>query len=417
MQNKMLPMFSFLVVIATALLTLSFLYTMQNSGTFLDSSAFDKLPVKLASYQLNTSFFWDGVETMKEGVETMKESLITTSAMPVVLEATPLSEVSLLETGVLLGTKKSNFAYITLLHGVDKTFSYRGFLYNALIMKQSLIDLGSKADFIIMIGFTTTAAQLDYQLFKDDISLLENAGFRIFYLPRLRPEKKKVDFMEMALLKITPWNLMEYEKIQYFDGDVLPRKNMDCFFKYETDTFNTGNASPLNSGWFLCIPNPLIYNEMLAKAVLRIETPWDEEKGWGTKIPKGVTFRGGSKKVKNWNFNGASLDQGLLFDTYAMHGTVTLIDVNTATKYSSNGKQEMIDLKTVNKGSNGKSPTQFFIHYTGAQKPWLQKLKKVTDKNVLLWFELLDKLNLTINSKNSNLLRTKIPLGLFAANK
>ena len=72
----MLPILSFFIVIATALLTLSFLYTMQNSGIILDSSTFDKLPVKLASYQLNTSFFWD--------VEMMKESLITTSAMSVV---------------------------------------------------------------------------------------------------------------------------------------------------------------------------------------------------------------------------------------------------------------------------------------------------------------------------------------------
>jgi hypothetical protein len=66
-----------------------------------------------------------------------------------------LMTLSPLKLNTLLGTQKSRFAYITLLHGIDNTFSYRGFLYNALITKKSLSALGSTADFIVMIGFTT----------------------------------------------------------------------------------------------------------------------------------------------------------------------------------------------------------------------------------------------------------------------
>ena len=329
-----------------------------------------------------------------------------------------LMGLSPLKINVLLGTKKSNFAYITLLHGIDNTFSYRGFLYNVLIMRKSLVDMGSTADFIVMLGFTTLGDTLDYKIFVDDITLLEEAGIRILYLPRLRAEHRKVSFMEMALLKITPWNITEYDRIQYFDGDILPIKNMDCFFKYDIDTFNTGNASPLNSGWFLAIPNPETHRDMLQRAIMRIENPWSEKIGWGTEIPFGTTFRGGSKIVNAWNFNGASLDQGLIFHTFALHGTVMMLDVTDATKYSLQGsKQEKINLENVLHHSNGQSPVDSFIHFTGRSKPWLQKLGKTRNKSLIQWTRLLDKLQLPINSTNYELLGKKVPLGFFAANK
>ena len=280
-----------------------------------------------------------------------------------------------LEINVLLGIKKSKFAYITLIHGIDNTFTYRGFLYNALIMKKALNRLGSTADFIVMLGFTTLGDTLDYRLFASDIALLEEAGMRIFYLPRLRPVHRKVSFTEMALLKITPWNLTDYDKIQYFDGDILPTKNMDSFFKYKVDTFNTGNASPLNSGWFLAIPNPTIFLAMREKSLSRLAAPWNQKSGWGTIIPQGVTFRGGGKPVKLWNFNGASLDQGLLFDTYALHGTVMLLDTSEGLRYTE-GKIKREGLKGILAVSGGRAPSKCFAHFTGRSKPWLQNLDK-----------------------------------------
>lgn len=63
--------------------------------------------------------------------------------------------LSPLKINTLYGKQISKFAYITLIHGIDNTFSYRGFLYNVLIMRKSLLTLGSTADFIVMLGFTT----------------------------------------------------------------------------------------------------------------------------------------------------------------------------------------------------------------------------------------------------------------------
>lgn len=276
------------------------------------------------------------------------------------------------ESNTLQGPQKSKFAYITLIHGIDNTFTYRGFLYNALIMKKSLASLGSTADFIVMLGFTTQGDESDYHLFAKDISLLQQAGMRVIFLPRLRPLHKKVKFTEMALLKITPWNLIMYDKIQYMDGDVLPITLMDCYFNLEQNTFNTGNASPLNSGWFVAIPNAMIYNKMYEKAVDRLDYPWDKTRGWGTMMLRGITYRSGKKAVKNWDFNGASLDQGLLFDTYALHGESLLLDTTEGLEYME-GEAKKVGFDKIFESCNGVPPIDSFIHYTGKNKPWLQE--------------------------------------------
>jgi len=78
----------------------------------------------------------------------------------------------------------------------------------------------------------------------------------------LDKEKNKLGFAEMALLKITPWSFTHYKRIQFLDGDVMPTKNMDCFFQLNMNTYTIGAASPLNSGWYLAVPNIEAYNWM-----------------------------------------------------------------------------------------------------------------------------------------------------------
>jgi hypothetical protein len=102
----------------------------------------------------------------------------------------------------------------------------------------------------------------------------------------------------MALLKITPWSFTQYEKIQFFDGDIMPLKNMDCFFQLRLNSFNTGNASPVNSGWYLAIPSIKDYEYMRDKAISRLLTPWDEGLGWNESVPvppNELRFRTGKK--------------------------------------------------------------------------------------------------------------------------
>lgn len=148
--------------------------------------------------------------------------------------------VKLFDSGIVNPAQNSKNAYVTLISGINKSLKYRGFLYNAIIMKKALLKLGSTADFIALIGFSSeTDESRTTEIYKNDINLLKTHNIIVYVLPRL-VDSSKLTFAEMALLKITPYSFTQYNRLQYLDGDVLPTRNMDCFFNIKYNTF-TGN--------------------------------------------------------------------------------------------------------------------------------------------------------------------------------
>ena len=89
-------------------------------------------------------------------------------------------------------------------------------------MRKALVQSGSVADLIALIGLS----EKDISPFQSDLDLLRKAGVIIHILPRFLDEYHDLGFAEMALLKITPWSFTQYEKIQFFDGDIMPLQNM-----------------------------------------------------------------------------------------------------------------------------------------------------------------------------------------------
>jgi hypothetical protein len=319
-------------------------------------------------------------------------------------------------------------AYVTLISGIDKKFRYRGFLYNALIMKKALHELGSTADFVAMIGYSDN----DTAPFQADMDLLRSKGIITYELPRLLDWRHKLGFAEMALLKITPYSFTQYKKIQFFDGDVMPTRSMDCFFHLQRNTFTIGAVSPLNSGWFLAVPDKEAFDEMRRKAVWRLERDWDVVQGWAEKMPKGLTYRARRRDAPGedcveWLFNGADMDQGLFTHYFVInHGNAMLIDtvLQEARVYAKGLlTQRDIDepMKDALKCCNGLIPTSHYAHFTGHSKPWLSKdlvhLKPSSNnKDLVTWKKHLDGLGLEVNSSTISKLKLVPPLGYFNNN-
>ena len=314
-----------------------------------------------------------------------------------------------------LDPPSSPYAYVTLIHGIDDTFRYRGYLYNVMIMKTALASFGSTADFIVLLGFSQDGNR---DIFQSDINSLKDIGVRIYYLPRL-VDTPRVHFGEMALLKVTPWSFIQYEKIQFFDGDIMPRSNMDCLFQLPQNTFNVGNASPLNSGWFLAIPNMEDFDVLRSKAVARLRRNWDEVIGWGEVPPAWLVNAHGKHIFQKWTFNGASLDQGLLTHYFMINqGRVIMFNGVSGTKkydgHGQDGRPVQITLHPC------KEPTvvSMFAHFTGKSKPWLTNLRYAKKGSPLQqWGNFLDALHLPVNSSNIHLQALKPPLGYFHPNK
>lgn len=168
------------------------------------------------------------------------------------------------------GIQRPKYAYVTLLHGVDTTFSYRGFFYNCLITRKSLLTLGSTADFVVLVGFTY-GINPNNSWINHDLEIMRRFGIITYFLDRLTDAnttdsidsphsaaatstasasasaissgkkigKKKVLFSEMALLKITPFRLTQYERIQFFDGDGMYVRTYLCMgFSYHSTSIS-----------------------------------------------------------------------------------------------------------------------------------------------------------------------------------
>jgi hypothetical protein len=318
--------------------------------------------------------------------------------------------------------QRSKFAYVTLISGIDRNFRYRGFLYNTLIMRQALVNAGSDADFIALIGYANSSDTLP---FEDDMNILKLHNIIVYPLPRYLDLSEPFIFAEMALLKVIPWSFTQYDRIQFFDGDVMPTRNMDCFFKLDSNTFTIGAVSPLNSGWYLAIPNMERFEEMKAKAIWRLHCDWDEKLGWGIPMDKVNLFVRGGKPIKVWQFNGCDMDQGLLTHTFVVsHGNAILIDTDlkTARKFDKgliDGPDIKLSMSDALSCCNGEIPTSFFAHFTGRSKPWM--ILDGTEKskqgfNMKRWIKHLDSLNMPINSSNIHTLNLGSPLGFWNVN-
>jgi hypothetical protein len=230
----------------------------------------------------------------------------------------------------------------------------------------------------------------------------------------------------MALLKITPYSFTQYKRIQFLDGDVMPTKNMDCFFEIDRNAFTVGAVSPLNSGWYLAVPDLAAYEYMKSKALWRLHRDWDEINGWGEVMPADLSFRGG-KPCKKWLFNGADMDQGLFTHYFIInHGNAILVDTELrkarvfekGLAHAPGVEEPML---TALHSCNGVIPTSHFAHFTGRSKPWLiPDLASITAEgrngDIATWKRHLDSLKLSVNSSNISAMKLKPPLGYFNAN-
>lgn len=92
-------------------------------------------------------------------------------------------------------------------------------------------------------------------------------------------------------------------------------------------------------------------------------------------------------------------------------------DASYTKRVISRGLQEVVDPLCPLQGKRGRSPMDFFYHFTGRNKPWLQNLSKPKDASVVAWIEIFDSLNLSVNSTTIRGSALKPPLGYFHPNK
>jgi len=150
----------------------------------------------------------------------------------------------------------------------------------------------------------------------------------------------------------------------------MPLQNMDCWFQLEVNTFTVGAVSPLNSGWYLALPDLNAYKIMKEKAIWRLMRDWDPIFGWKETMPPSLSVRGG-KPVGKWEFNGADMDQGLLTHIFIINqGKGMLVDtvLKTAKLYEKGlikSPEVTLTFQKALSCCRGHSPLKYFAHFTG----------------------------------------------------
>ena len=216
------------------------------------------------------------------------------------------------------------FAYSFVISGCD-TATYGGsctaYVLNAIIAATVLRYHRSTSDIIIQVRMLSTTphnSQLSPQLTK----WLTAASIQIRYLPRVKNE----NFATATLEKFRVLELVDYDRVYFLDGDLIPLTNIDYHMEmsYRDDCQTLQKfvgyqdiEGPINSGSMIVTPSPGLFEEVMniVNKQRNSEIPFfDEQVGWGHTIQAGDEWRSwNGNRGKLWNYWGVHYDQGLQY--------------------------------------------------------------------------------------------------------
>jgi len=221
---------------------------------------------------------------------------------------------------------QSRFAYLFLLGAVDPTDNgYRGYLLNTWIAAYLLRLGGSKADIILMLQFANGTPKEELTSLEQHITADLGIQIRMLSTPSV-----KMTFASVVMEKLRLFQLTEYERVIFFDGDAFPYCSMDYLFEESVkpaplttkriimDNFiQNGRNSPMNAGMFMVKPEEGDWEQL--QAIIRDRdlvngTTFDTQYGWGHRIGNNEGWDSHRQSNQaHWDFYGARLDQGLLY--------------------------------------------------------------------------------------------------------
>jgi hypothetical protein len=238
--------------------------------------------------------------------------------------------------------RRRRWAYVFLLADCDPTApqpAYRGILYNILaatfVLKYDTTTSSnhSQAEIVVLVQMsaatTTTAAttatttqQGEHPFVRLALSrlppseeaLLHKMNITIRYLPR---PKIVPTFYELVMAKFHVLSMVEYTKILFLDGDVLPLCNLDYLLELSETTKDSPRLGetvlhamyedPVNAGLFVVTPRHNNNDWIFQK--------WNEFRALAPDQRPHVEYRlwkdGGDSK-SGWDFYCADSDQGFL---------------------------------------------------------------------------------------------------------
>ena len=201
----------------------------------------------------------------------------------------------------------SQYAYVALIADASN-LEKRDYLMSLLVAIESLHMAGTKQDIVVLVLGDIS---------DRDARMLRNAGTRLVMVAAIgmpldvNPEPYGQSIAAIYRAKVRVLQLIEYEKVIFFDCDVIFQENCDDLFKYDNEFMGRGGTiAPLNTGFFVVKPSLQAFNDLNDVAISRAFT---SDNGWMDYGHIPDWHPGYENKMTNWSFYCASTDQGLYY--------------------------------------------------------------------------------------------------------
>eukprot|EP00979_Chaetoceros_neogracilis_P002159 scaffold378_cov270-Chaetoceros_neogracile.AAC.48 len=370
---------------------------------------------------------------------------------------------------------KSPYAYAWVIGGIHEDRpAYKGFLWTILISVNTLVKIGSTADFWVYIRLSPDS-KLD-DLAPEDRRLMEALDIHIVVLDKPQVES----FAQLVYDKFLTINMTDYKRVMFLDGDMIPMTNLDYYFhlsdpdstdaptELKSNFIMATKAEPCNTGMFMVAPSKEAFDDYIGILRKQIELAktlpyphFHKRQGWGHNFKKaGDNWRALQTKESRWTWHASHSDQGLMYQ-FAKY---TRQDVSIAIgdvvenwtagdedmpilessilgilskyqgdllryQYSCNKPEE--ESKEPEKSWRCTPPYDSTAHFFGNRKPWQNKFNPKSDYTewsyrrmaaLSLWHKELEELNTRLdmgldlnnwNEKYEDQLKD-VPLGVMA---
>ena len=246
------------------------------------------------------------------------------------------------------------WAYVFLLGGCNSNDpEYRGFLYNTVVATKILQTHNTKADIVLLIQMSMLTNETS--LPHDEEQLLNYYNIKIKYIPKFLSRYSET-FYALVMEKFRILSLVEYSRVLFLDGDIMPYCSLDYIFELseppsQEDAHNiiqqpppllkenviiSWKDEPANAGLFMLKPNLNEYKQ-IQRIIIKKEKKalqighfpwWDPIEGWGQIITPDDAWRSEyNVRGTNWTWHASFADQGLLYywTKYIKHNVSQII--------------------------------------------------------------------------------------------
>ncbi|KAJ8770192.1 hypothetical protein K2173_011527 [Erythroxylum novogranatense] len=155
-----------------------------------------------------------------------------------------------IQSGVAVGTQRTEEAYVTLLYGDE-------FVLGVRVLGKSIRDTGSKKDMVVLVSNGVSDSSK---------ALLEADGWILEKISLLaNPNQVRPTRFWGVYTKLKIFNMTKYKKVVYLDADTIVLKSIEDLFKCGKFCANLKHSERLNSGVMVVEPSQVVFNDMMSK--------------------------------------------------------------------------------------------------------------------------------------------------------